>query len=82
MVPIGHTRTCLSLVQGCRSEQRLCGKTGFGDKPSHLNMCYLHDFLINIYCGKECAALCFWATLLLVVLCVCERVCVCGSAYC
>jgi hypothetical protein len=27
-------------------------KTGFGNKPSHLNMCNFHNFLINIYCGK------------------------------
>jgi hypothetical protein len=42
MVPTGCT--CFSLAQGCRSGQRLCGKIGFGDEPSHLNMCYFHDF--------------------------------------
>jgi hypothetical protein len=26
---------------------------GFGDKPSHLNIFYFHDFLINIYCRKK-----------------------------
>jgi hypothetical protein len=28
------------------------GKIGFGDKISHLNMCYFHDFLINFTVKK------------------------------
>jgi hypothetical protein len=44
MVPTGHTCTCLSFAQGCRSGRRLCGKIGFGDNPSRLNMCYFHNF--------------------------------------
>jgi hypothetical protein len=39
-------------VQVFRIGQRLCGKIEVGDKPSHLNMCYFHNFLINIY-SKE-----------------------------
>jgi hypothetical protein len=31
----------------------LCGKIGFGDKPSLLNMRYFHEFVINIYCGRK-----------------------------
>jgi histone-lysine N-methyltransferase SETMAR len=38
------THTFFSLVQGCRSGQRLGKKTGFGDKPSDLNMSYFHEF--------------------------------------
>jgi hypothetical protein len=41
-----HTRAYFSMAQGCRSGRRL------GDKPSQFNMCYFHNFLINIYYGK------------------------------
>jgi hypothetical protein len=50
MVQSGHTRTCFSLAQGCRSGRRLCVKTGFGDTP-HTNICYFHDF--NKYLLRE-----------------------------
>jgi hypothetical protein len=44
MVPTGYTCTNFLLVQGCRSGRKLCGKIGFGDKLSNLNMCYFRDF--------------------------------------
>jgi hypothetical protein len=39
-------------LAGCRSGQRR-GKIGFGNKRPHLNMCFFHDFLTNIYCRKN-----------------------------
>jgi hypothetical protein len=53
MVPTGRTRICFSLVQGCRGGPKLCRKMVFGDKLSHFNMCYFHDFRISIYCGEK-----------------------------
>jgi hypothetical protein len=51
MVPTGHTGTCFSLAQGCRSGRRLCGKIRFGDKPSQLSVCYFRD--LNKYLLRE-----------------------------
>jgi hypothetical protein len=53
-------------MQGSRSGWRLCGKILFGDKPSHLNICYFHDLCINIYCGKKKTwGIPLWATLVI-----------------
>jgi hypothetical protein len=43
-VRTGHTRTCFLLTQGCTSGLKFCEKMGFGEKPSHLNMRYFHEF--------------------------------------
>jgi hypothetical protein len=62
MVLTGHTGTCFSLAQGCRSGRRLYGKIRFGDKASHLNVRCFHDF--NKYLlRKKTWGFIFWATL-------------------
>jgi hypothetical protein len=53
MVQTGHTHTSVSLAQGCRSGRRLCGKTGLGDTPSHLNVCYFNDFFNKYLLRKK-----------------------------
>jgi hypothetical protein len=57
MVLTGHIHTCFLLAQDCKSGWKLCGKVGFGDKVSHLNMCYFHDFFINFTVKKHGALL-------------------------
>jgi hypothetical protein len=53
MVLTRHTHIYSSLVQGRRSGWRLCGKIGYGDKPSLFIMCNFHDLGINIYQEKN-----------------------------
>jgi hypothetical protein len=69
MVPTGHTRTCFSLAQGCRSGRTVCEETRFGNKPSHLNMCHFLNFFSKYLLRKKWD-ITFWATLARFMYCV------------
>jgi hypothetical protein len=52
MVPTGYRHTCFSLVQGCRSGQRLCWNIGFGDKTFSLQY-VIFLWSLNTYLPQE-----------------------------
>jgi hypothetical protein len=62
MVPTGHTHTCFSLAEGCRSGLRLCEKNWVWTQTFSLEYVIFSWFYMNICCGKTWG-IAFWAIL-------------------